>query len=145
MAERKEHTRWELFRPEFATWHWSVAGEGLEIHTTYLGDALKSLLQSAHDLQLVHRTLHGRAGGTRVFFSSAEEEVFVQIVYFRDLTSPENWWAGGQPRRAGRISTSGFIDDVRLMAERLLSEVGESRYLKEWGHPLPIRELQALH
>ena len=149
MAEKKEHMRWQLRAPGGATWHWSVAGEDLEVHTTYVGDALKSVLQSARDLQLGSGSsialLLSEPGGTRVFFSGAEEEVYVQVVQFSDLQSMDNRWAGGQPRWAGRISTSGFIDDVRSMAEQLLLEVGESRYLKEWGHPFPSRELRALH
>ncbi|MCX4825967.1 hypothetical protein OG883_40505 [Streptomyces sp. NBC_01142] len=148
MAEKMRHMHWELIGTGSATWRWSVAGEDLEVHTTYLGDALKSILQSARDLQIGSRSsfavFESEPSGTRVFFSGAEDEVYVQIVYFDDLQSMDNRWAGGQPRWAGRVSTSGFVDNVRSMAEQLLSEVGESGYQKAWGYPFPMHELQAL-
>ena len=139
---------WGLMGPGTATWHWSAAGKDLEIQTTYLGDALKSLLRSARDLQVGSRSsfvvLEDEPSGTRVFFSDAREDVYVQVVCFSDVQSTANRWAGGKPIWAGRVSTAGFIDEVRSMAEQLLVEFGEARYLKEWGHPFPMRELEAL-
>ncbi|CAL9330234.1 hypothetical protein SUDANB6_00057 [Streptomyces sp. enrichment culture] len=139
---------WKLGGHGSPDWHWEVAGEHLRVHTTYLGDALRSLLRSARDLQLGSGSsiahFPGEPGGTRVFFSGAEEEVYVQLVDFPGLQSTANRWAGGTPVWAGRVSTAGFVEDVRSMAERLLAEVGEERCLKQWGGPFPLRELEAL-
>jgi hypothetical protein len=148
-VEKRSNMRWQLTGPGNAVWYWSPGGEELEIGTTYVGDALKSLLQSARDLQIGSGSsishFLDEPGGTRVFFSGAVDEVYVQIVSFDDLQSEINRWAGGKPRWAGRVSTSDFVDGVRAMAERLLSEVGESGYLKRWGAPFPMNELHALH
>jgi hypothetical protein len=141
--------RWRLGAgPGNAVWHWSVAGRELEVHSTYLGDGLKSLLESARDLRIGSRSsfahFQDEPMGTRIFFSAAEETVYVQIVWFQDLQSTDNRWAGARPIWDGRVSTMGFVNEVHRMTEQLLAEVGEEGYRKRWVDPFPSRELEAL-
>jgi hypothetical protein len=139
---------WHVSGPGSARWRWEVAGEVVAVHASYLGDALRELLRSAVDLKLgssaTFAHFMGEPGGTRVFFSGAAEEVFVQVVWFEDLISPEEWWKGGTLRWAGRVPTRAFIEAVRAMAEHVLAEHGEAGYQRAWGFPFPAEELKWL-
>jgi hypothetical protein len=140
--------RWTLSGPGSAVWTWEVAGERIVVHASYLTDGLASLLRSAGDLSGGSRstfTLFAQEpGGNRVFFSGAAEEVFVQVVAFPDVYSTAARWAGGRQTWAGRVSTAGFLTDVRAMAEDLLARHGDQGYRETWGHPFPHDELRRI-
>ncbi len=141
---------WTLTGPGSAKFSWETEGEKVEIHTSYLGNALDGLLLAALDLRLgssaTMAILLGEPGGHRIFFSGAEERVYVQIVRFDDLFTVENRWKGGELRWHGRVPTTDVIDGVRKMAERVLDHYGSDGYSKLWKSPYPhdlLNRLQA--
>jgi len=129
---------------------WKAGGEEIRVHTTYLGDGLGSLMQAALDLQSgsssSFATLLAEPGGSRIFFSGAAEEVYVQMVAFADLASEEGRWRDGAMLWHGRIKVDLLIRAVRGMAEGLLATHRNiEQYTNAWGgERFPLDKLAAL-
>jgi hypothetical protein len=127
---------------------WDVAGATLEVPSSYVGDALGELMQTALDLKKGGRSSFchflGEPGGYRMFFSGADAEVYVQVVRFPDLQSEGARWAGGTVIWAGRILTNGFIESVIGMGNAIIHDLGIDGYRKIWGKPFPVELLSAL-
>ena len=139
---------WDLLGPGSARCHWGLGGDVLEIRTSYVGDALASLLDAATDLKIGARAtiavFLGEPGGHRLFFSDAAKDVYVQVVAFADLSSPDRWWQDADLRWQRRIPTGRFVEAVEHMSAGLLERYGEDGYLSRWGLPFPSNELAAL-
>jgi len=127
---------------------WNVAGETLEVPSSYVGDALVELMQTAFDLKKGGRSSFchflGEPGGYRMFFSGAEIEVYVQVVRFPDLQSEGARWANGTLVWAGRIQTARFIESVIGMGNAIINDLGINGYQNAWGKPFPEELLSAL-
>lgn len=124
--------------------------ESVEVHTTYIGDGLGSLMASAVDLHRGSRSafayLPSEPSGTCLFFGGASSDVYVQIVQFADMESEFTRWSGGRLQWHGRVDTREFVRNVVLMAEDVLLQCGDTEaYTRAWGGiPFPIGELETL-
>ena len=124
--------------------------EVVEVHTTYVGDGLGSIVKAANDLRLGSGSaiafLPAEPGGTCLFFAGASEEAYLQVVQFADMQSDSGRWSGGILRWHGRVKVSQFIHGVMLMAENVLVQCGGAdAYSRAWGGiPFPARELDTL-
>lgn len=142
--------RWQIENPGSAIFIWSFPKEAIEIHTTYIGDGLGSVLQAAIDLRLGSSSaiafLPAEPGGTCLFFAGAEATVYLQVVNFDDMQSERHRWSGGSLRWHGRISVGHFIRQVVHMAEDLLRECGGvDAYSEAWGGgSFPVSKLELL-
>lgn len=110
----------------------------VQVHTTYVGDGLGSVLRSAVDLQLGSSStvalLQAEPGGTLLIFGGASDEVYLQVVQFSDVESPDRRWSGGHLRWHDRISVGDFIELTIAMAEDVMSRCGgPDAYAKIWG------------
>jgi hypothetical protein len=127
-----------------------LSGEELALETTYVGDGLGSVLRAALDLGKGSSSalafLPSEPSGVCLFFSGAEVDVYLQVVRFADMQSPENRWAGGRLLGAGRIRVRDFITQVVLMVEGILDAYGGADgYKRDWGGvAFPEAELDAL-
>ena len=128
----------------------SLSGVAVDVPTTYIGDGLRSVMQSALDLSKGSSTamafLPVEPGGTCMFFAGAKDEAYLQIVQFVDMQSPARRWSGGRLVWAGSIGVREFVDRVIVMAERvLIDHGGVDSYAGSWGGtPFPIDLLQEL-
>ena len=112
--------------------------ETVEVHTTYVGDGLGSVLQAALDLQVGSSSaiafLPAEPGGTCLFFAAAANDVYLQVVYFKDMTSESTGWSGGGLRWHETLSVQRFIRGVVVMAEEVLADCGGAdAYSAAWG------------
>jgi hypothetical protein len=139
---------WHLGGFGSAMFVWDVGSATLEIPSSYIGDALGDLMQTALDLKKGARSSFchflGEPGGHRVFFSGAGVEVYVQVVRFPNLDSEHGRWAGATLVWAGRVSTRRFVESVVDMATDLIRNLGEDGYQRTWGRPFPTELLSAL-
>ncbi|WP_242889827.1 hypothetical protein [Actinomadura litoris] len=128
----------------------SFPQEVIEVHTTYVGDGLGSIVKAANDLRLGSSSaiafLPAEPGGTCLFFSGAGKEAYLQIVQFADMQSESGRWGGGVLRWHGKVEVTQFIRGVTLMAEAVLVQCGgAAAYSKAWGGiPFPAREMSIL-
>jgi hypothetical protein len=132
----------------------SLSGVAVDVHTTYIGDGLRSVVQSAIDLSRGSSSaiafLPVEPGGTCMFFAGAKDEVYLQIVRFVDMQSPTRRWSGGRLVWAGLIGVREFVGQVLAMAERvLIDHGGVDSYAGSWGgtqFPIDVlQELRNLH
>lgn len=150
MAMDELSMHWKMHPPGSADLVLHLPREVIEIHTTYIGNGLGSVVQSAIDLRLGSSSaiafLPAEPGGTCLFFSSADEEAYLQVVQFTDMASESGRWRGGSLRWHGRVGVRTFIRSVVLMAGEVLVQCGGSdAYSRAWGGiPFPIRELETL-
>jgi hypothetical protein len=140
--------RWVISGPGSANLLWTLEASTVRIHTTYVGDALGSVMRAAIDLRIgsssTYATFEGEPGGTRVFFNRSDDQGYVQIVDFPRMSSKHSW-EGGVLRWSGCVPVAEFVEGVRAMAEAILSEHGESGYARLWGGiPFPMRQLTVL-
>jgi hypothetical protein len=141
---------WKMSQPGSATLALHFPRETIEIHTTYLGDGLGSIVQAAIDLRLGSSSaiafLPAEPAGTCLFFGGADEEAYLQVVHFADMESEPGRWSGGNLRWHGRVGVREFIRSVVLMADEVLVQCGGSdAYSRAWGGiSFPIRELETL-
>ncbi|QDY07741.1 hypothetical protein FJK98_11615 [Micromonospora sp. HM134] len=129
---------------------WRIAGSGsatfvlglpdgaVEIHTTYIGDGLGSVLQAALDLQGGSSSaiafLPAEPGGTCLFFGGASSCVYLQVVDFEDMSSESGRWGGGRLRWSGHVSIDHFVRQVADMAEGVQAEYEDAAaYCAAWG------------
>lgn len=142
--------RWRIAGPGSATFSMILSEGTVEIHTTYVGDGLGSVLQAAVDLQLGSSSaiafLPAEPGGTCLFFAGADTDAYLQVVDFVDMSSEGARWSGGQLRWHDRMSVKRFISEVVFMAEDLLVKCGGSdAYSAAWGGiGFPVEKLQLL-
>ncbi|MEV4562075.1 hypothetical protein AB0K51_34585 [Kitasatospora sp. NPDC049285] len=124
--------------------------ETIEVHTTYIGDGLGSVVQAAIDLRLGSSSatafLPAEPAGTFLFLTGADEEAYLQVVQFADMESESRRWGGGSLRWCGRVDVRAFIRSVVAMADDVLVQCGSTAgYSKAWGGiTFPIRELETL-
>ncbi|MEU8599461.1 hypothetical protein [Streptomyces parvulus] len=141
---------WIMGQPGSAEFVVKFPQEVIEVHTTYVGDGLGSIMKAANDLRLGSSSaiafLPAEPGGTCLFFAGASEEAYLQIVQFADMQSESGRWSGGILRWHGRVGVSQFIRGVMLMAEGVLVQCGGTdAYSKTWGGiPFPASELDIL-
>lgn len=142
--------RWHIVSPGSATYSLILSPETVELHTTYVGDGLGSVLQAALDLQGGSSSaiafLPAEPGGTCLFFAGADSDVYLQVVHFEDMSSESGRWSGGRLRWNGRISVKRFIRQVVFMAEDVLAQCGGAdAYSVAWGGiAFPAEKLQLL-
>ncbi|GAA1778056.1 hypothetical protein GCM10009681_56380 [Luedemannella helvata] len=142
--------RWHIAAPGSATFSMSSSQETVDVHTTYVGDGLGSVLQAAIDLQGGSSSaiafLPGEPGGTCLFFAGADSDVYLQVVQFEDMSSESRRWTGGRLRWHDRISVKSFACQVALMAEEALARSGGvEAYRAAWGGvAFPSKKLQLL-
>lgn len=147
---------------EELTLHWNMVRAGsadlilrfphevVEVHTTYMGDGLGSVVQSAVDLQLGSSSatafLPAEPAGTFLFFTGADEEAYLQVVQFADMESESRRWNGGSLRWCGRVNVRALIRSVVVMADDVLVQCGGAdEYSRAWGGiTFPIRKLESL-
>ncbi|WP_432191032.1 hypothetical protein [Streptomyces sp. bgisy027] len=142
---------WKMVRTGSADLVLRFPQETIEVHTTYVGDGLGSVVQAAIDLQLGSSSaiafLPAEPAGTFLFFSGADEGVvYLQVVQFADMESESRRWSGGSLRWRGLVDVRVFIRSVVVMADAVLAKCGGSEaYSKAWsGIPFPCDELEAL-
>jgi len=140
---------WELGPgPGSARFTWEVEDATIQIGTTYLADGLASMLHMAADLSLGASAslavLVREPGGHRIFCSGATDMVFVQVVAFEDLGSPETWWKDADLKWYGRVPVADVVVSVRAMAGDVLQRHGADGYCKLWGMPFPMAEYESL-
>lgn len=141
---------WTITLPGSAMLRVNFSHETVEVHTTYIGDGLGSIVRAAVDLKLGSSTaiafLPAEPGGTCLFFTDAGEDVYLQIVRFVDMQSESGRWSGGSLLWHGRVGVGTFVDCVAQMADSLLVRSGGSGAFAElWGGiPFPVNELKAL-
>jgi hypothetical protein len=129
---------------------WIFPQETVEIHTTYIGDGLRSVLQAAIDLQMGSSSaiafLPAEPGATCLFFAGADTNVYLQVVHFSDMESERHRWSGGSLRWHGRINVGHFVRQSLLMAQDVLGQCGSGdTYSKVWGGAsFPIDKLEIL-
>lgn len=129
---------WRLTGPGSATLTVVVGTEAVELHTTYVGDGLGSVLQAAIDLRLGARStialLPDEPGGTYLFFGGANDDVYLQIVIFPNAQLVESRWTGGQILWHGRVDVQQFLRQTLVMADNLLERIGgPDSYATAWG------------
>src|SRR4051794_7095255 len=104
--------RWHIGSPGSATFSLILSQETIEVHTTYVGDGLGSVLQAAVDLQGGSSSaiafLPAEPGGTCLFFAGADADVYLQLVHFEDMSSEGGRWSGGRLCWHDRISVMHF-------------------------------------
>jgi hypothetical protein len=128
----------------------ALSAEVIDVHTTYVGNGLRSVVQAAIDLRLGSSSaiafLPAEPGGTSLFFAGADEDVYLQVVQFADMQSESRRWSGGRLRWHGRVGVQELARSVVLMADDVLVQAGGSdAYSKAWGGiSFPIRELETL-
>jgi hypothetical protein len=150
MAMDELSLHWWMGQPGSATLALHFPRETIEIHTTYVGDGLGSVVQAAIDLRLGSSSsiafLPAEPGGTCLFFAGADEEAYLQVVHFADMESEAGRWSGGSLRWHGRVDVREFIRSVVLMADEVLVQCGGSdAYSRAWGGiSFPTRELETL-
>lgn len=139
---------WNMGHPGSADLALRFRREVIEIHTTYVGDGLRSVVQAAIDLRLGSSSaiafLPAEPGGTCLFFGGADEDVYLQVVRFADMQSESGRWGGGSLRWHGRIGVREFIRGVMLMADEVLVQCGGSDAYSRGDISFPSRELEAL-
>lgn len=142
--------RWHIASPGSATFSLVLPEEVVEVHTTYVGDGLGSLLQAAVDLQGGSSSAIGflpaEPGGTCIFFGGAGSSVYAQVVHFDDMSSETRRWAGGRLRWHGHLNVERFVRQALAMAEDVLAEYDNAdAYSRAWGGiPFPQDKLQLL-
>ncbi|MEU4540959.1 hypothetical protein AB0G15_39615 [Streptosporangium sp. NPDC023825] len=141
---------WKMVRAGSADLVLRFPRETIEVHTTYIGDGLGSVVQAAIDLRLGSSSatafLPAEPAGTFLFFTGADEEAYLQVVQFTDMESESRRWSGGSLRWRGRVDVRAFIRSVVVMADDVLVRCGSTAaYSKAWGGiTFPIRELETL-
>ncbi|MGW7535857.1 hypothetical protein [Amycolatopsis sp. NPDC054798] len=141
---------WEMARAGSAELILRFPRESIEVHTTYIGDGLGSVVQAAIDLRLGSSSaiafLPAEPAGTFLFITGAAEGAYLQVVQFADMESESRRWSGGSLRWHGRIDVGSFISGVIVMAEDVLVRCGSTaEYSKAWGGiAFPISELETL-
>jgi hypothetical protein len=143
------HLSWRLLGPGSADCYLDLGGEDIKLHTTYVGDALRSLMRAAMDLKIGSSAtlayFFGEPGGYRMVFSGARQgEVYMQVILFPDLGSRGREWLDGHVVWAGLISIDGFVLAVQRMSEKVLEDYGEEEYLRIWGLPFPSDMIRLL-
>jgi hypothetical protein len=150
MAMDEFTLHWQMGPPGSATFAWNFRQETVEIHTTYMGDGLGSVLQAAIDLQMGSSSaiafLSAEPGATCLFFAGADANVYLQIVHFSDMESERHRWSGGSLRWHGRINVGHFDRRSLLMAEDASAQCGSGdAHSKMWGGAsFPIDKLEIL-
>ncbi|MFF1626951.1 hypothetical protein [Streptomyces sp. NPDC058272] len=141
---------WKMTQSGSANFILSFPRDAVEIHTTYVGDGLGSVVRAAVDLGLGSSSaiafLPAEPGGTCLFFGDARETAYMQIVRFSDMQSESGRWSGGYLQWHGRVDVEEFIRNVALMGDEVLSRCGGSEgYSRKWGGiPFPSGELKSL-
>lgn len=144
--------RWRMRNAGSATLYLKSSQGAVEVHTTYVGDGLGSVMQAAIDLQGGSSSaiafLPAEPGGTCLFFAGADSSVYLQVVSFEDMSSESGCWGGGRLRWNGHISVERFVQQVVAMAEDVLAEYRDvAAYAADWGgiaFPMDkLRRLQA--
>ncbi len=117
----------------------SLPGATVDVHTTYIGDGLGSLVQCAVDLSKGSSSaiafLPVEPGGTCIFFGGAKEEAYLQIVRFADMHSPDRRWSGGRLIWAGMVGVRQFINQVSDTVEEMLADHGGATRAASWAWP----------
>lgn len=129
---------WQLIGPGSAIFRVVFDTEVVELHTSYVGDGLGSVLQAAIDLSLgagsTIALLPDEPGGTYLFFGGANDDVYLQIVTFPNVQMAESRWAGGQVLWHGRVDVQQFVTHAAAMAADLLEGIGGvDSYANAWG------------
>ena len=139
---------WALTGPGSAQFTWDAEDTRIQIGTTYLSDGLASVLGMAVDLSLgagaTSAVLVGEPGGHRIFCSGATDSVFVQVVRFSDLGSPDTWWKDADLEWHGIVAVADVVDSTRAMATEVLQQHGGEGYRQKWGMPFPMEEYAQL-
>lgn len=141
---------WKMVRAGSADVVLRFPREAIEVHTTYIGDGLGSMVQAAIDLRLGSRSamafLPAEPTGTFLFLTGADEEAYLQVVQFADMESESRRWSGGSLRWRGRADVRTFIRSAVTMADDVLVRCGSTaEYSRAWGGiPFPIYELEIL-
>ncbi|MCO1593799.1 hypothetical protein M8C17_01315 [Micromonospora sp. RHAY321] len=130
--------RWRIGSPGSATFSLDFPQEAVEVHTTYVGDGLGSVLQAALDLQGGSSSaiafLPAEPGGTCLFFAGADSLVYLQVVDFDDMSSEAGRWGGGRLRWNGHVSVERFVRQTVTMAEHVLVKYkNAAAYSAAWG------------
>ncbi|WP_148308133.1 hypothetical protein [Actinoplanes friuliensis] len=142
--------RWRITGSGSATFCLDLREETVEIHTTYVGDGLGSVLQAALDLQGGSSSaiafLPAEPGGSCLFFGGASSRVYLQIVDFQDMSSEDGRWGGGRLRWNGHVSVDRFVRQAATMAEDVLAEYQDAAsYRVAWGGiPFPVDNIRRL-
>ena len=142
--------RWRIVGPGSATFSLDLPKEAVEIHTTYVGDGLGSVLQAALDLQGGSSSaiafLPAEPGGSCLFFGGASSRAYLQVVDFEDMLSEGRRWGGGRLRWNGHVSIDRFVRQAATMAEEVLEEYENvASYRVAWGGiSFPVDNLRLL-
>ncbi|MCC3761741.1 hypothetical protein K3N28_01465 [Glycomyces sp. TRM65418] len=142
--------QWNMGNAGSADLVFQHAAESVEVHTTYIGDGLGSIVQAAVDLHRGSRSafayLPAEPSGTCLFFGGARTDVYVQIVQFADMESLSARWSGGELRWHGRVDVREYVRNVKHMADDVLLQCGGvESYARAWGGiSFPIEELESL-
>jgi hypothetical protein len=83
-------------------------------------------------VRATHVVFVGEPGGHGIFCSGATDSVFVQVVAFEDVSSPETWWKDAELKWHGRVPVADVVDSVRAMAAEVLRLHAIDGYQKEW-------------
>ncbi len=145
--------KWNLTGRGWATCSLRLGDDVVDVSTSFLGDALDSLLKSATDLGLGSSStfahLAQEPGCTRMFLSGARFEgvdrVYLQIVRFGGHRGDDNSWEEGRVLWQGIVSLDEFVSSVRLAAQAVLDTHGEEGYRRQWGKPFPRGTFDALN
>jgi hypothetical protein len=150
MAMEQLSLHWKMVRTGSADLVLHFPRETIEVHTTYVGDGLGSVVQAAIDLRLGSSSatafLPAEPAGTFLFFTGADEDAYLQVVQFADMESESRRWSGGILRWRGRVDVRAFIRSVVVMADDVLIRCGSTAaYSRAWsGIAFPTRELEIL-
>ena len=142
--------RWKMGNVGSADLVVGFSQEFVEVHTTYVGYGLGSLVRAAADLRLGSSSaiayLPGEPGGTCLFFGGAGEVVYLQVVHFSRMDPESSRWSGGSLRWQGQVGVREFIRCVVSMADEVLVSCGgQDGYMRAWGGiSFPAREVEAL-
>lgn len=92
---------WKMSAPGSATLALRFPQGTVDVHTTYLGDGLGSIVQAAIDLRLGSSSaiafLPAEPWGTCLFFAGATKDAYLQIVQFADMQSESGRWRDVTP------------------------------------------------
>lgn len=142
--------RWRIGGSGSATFSLELPQDMVEVHTTYVGDGLGSVLQAALDLQGGSSSaiafLPGEPGGTCLFFAGADLHVYLQVVDFKDMSSESGRWGGGRLRWNGHVNVERFVHQAVTMAEDILAKCqDQASYCSAWaGIEFPENKLRLL-